>query len=1683
MSEAVPKGTVLSGFDPHPREPTPASLMTYHVFLASPGDVDEERRAVRTFFEVYNRNFAGPRELEFKVVDWETYSSAGVGRPQKLITKQTLQRYSKSLALVIGIMAQRFGSKSGTHESGTEEEFECAVKSHDESGFPEVKWFFRDMEKLCFDPNDLKAGIEQWEKVKAFRERVETSKTVYSRSYKDLPGFQRLLQDDVGGWLNNPDRPWFKAGAPSVLSSPAWSLEVLETLSAQLNGDFARHMAAGEDLSPGQARARYVKGVLKLRGKTASVPPPPGRHEFPRSMKAPLGVSRESPTAKQAEREFPLGMEGPLEDFLVSDGMQLLVIGGGGSGKTTMLKHVAADGARRAVEDPRAPIFVYLRLASFDRDGGFDLLLDRLSIAAHLDRKEFEARWRDGRRPIVFLLDGVNEVARAHQPSCAQALRTLLQNSLPLHHYVITSRPGGEFEAMASDSTESGRLQVADVLEFGPEKVQGYLKAQGRTEIQSRISGALKDLASNPFLLWAITRTLDHSEDSGHKNRGSLFAALIDRYVFKEREQRKPKPRPTDYNYELVKKPVLAQLALKMLEDGVTVVTDGPELLQQLSKHLLALASEQEHDRALTLEAEVFMPKDYSPVSFLRETVDNGVLVREGDGLRFMHERVQEYFAAVALDTSTIEDLVRRVPQLKLARLDARGPMFEALVIWAGLSKQEKVTALVEHLQDRHALLAAHLAVEAGLPADQLQKLQHQFLSLTASEHEQRRQLGALGLAVVPSEEPEIVARLIELLHVGDLSNIVKQALEAVPTKNVLSALVKAATTRSEDVDCKEAELLREVAVEHSASVAEVVLQAWMAPDSRQERVARLAAFLDAKESYQTRRPVIRETLLIHSVDAELTGDLQRSAEIDALRQRAKQTMVEPPGIKRTAGAQFGRMTVARFQEQINESLAKLNPISRSRDKLAAAYTEKESAALEVVIRDGKPFERRVALEVLIKRGAPAAVAPLVEAALGDPQAEWLNALESFPREEVQRHLAQRIETLEGEVLEGARLLAALFADRPPRAVLEQVFNNSGNGLRALAVRAALRAGTEGIELLIEQLSNETDTEVLETCVNVLGQSRNPVALSHLLNLLFDPIARRYWPYREGDRVSDPDTGMSTSSDGWAVLIHNALADAGAADRTLERLELQLRPGRSGDVDRSIETVHEARRWLPEARATELLQRAMAYDNVEIRRWAQWSVACAGSTDAWRALLQTELDNPTHVIGLAQDAARHLGGTATDPATRHSLITAAQSVLRPTLVDSDLGRRAEALELIRRLPEQWIEAEWRREALATAELLMESGETDRKVLAVRALHRFADDGGDRVFMILLNNSDESVTREACKMLGDKTAPRLEEELESALRVGNGGTAQHIAGLLGRLLAYSDKLNAIRDSVGKWLDGDPDQCVAAMLALAMLHPGYGDAEGWEELGRRGRAAFQHHGLEDTWQRFAVHARSLSEEHRKFVYLVLEAFTEELEQLASLVTGAAELWPDDLRIVALDILVGIWRGNRDQAAEELKALDGQFHDKLYHVWVGDRFANLDRPHDALRHYRIAVENDPTDDVAQFKAGWFAFVTGDLEGGIESTRCSLKLQPTNATAQLNLGVALLARRDTVAAESAYRRGIALARRQAPAEARQVLEGALGDLSLLPELPRMGKDAVDRIRAWLQGERDRAGGEQRNS
>lgn len=178
---------------------TGAPKETFHVFLSSPGDMDEERRIVRQVFDSLNRSIATPFGITLEVIDWENYTTIGYKKTQDLITEQTLNKYADSLVLVIGLMGQRFGTPTGKFGSGTQAEFKWAVERNERHGHPEIKWFFRRVE-LFTAPAGIPAireAVAQWQKVQTFRRG-------YKGLYKEFATtamFADVFRDDLFRWF------------------------------------------------------------------------------------------------------------------------------------------------------------------------------------------------------------------------------------------------------------------------------------------------------------------------------------------------------------------------------------------------------------------------------------------------------------------------------------------------------------------------------------------------------------------------------------------------------------------------------------------------------------------------------------------------------------------------------------------------------------------------------------------------------------------------------------------------------------------------------------------------------------------------------------------------------------------------------------------------------------------------------------------------------------------------------------------------------------------------------------------------------------------------------------------------------------------------------------------------------------------------------------------------------------------------------------------------------------------------------------------------------------------------------------------------------------------------------------------------------------------------------------------
>jgi len=437
----------------------------YYVFIASPGDVQAERSAVRTYFNNLNRTTARAWNVRFQVIDWENFSTVGVGRPQELITQQTLERFRESLVLVIVIMGQRFGTPSGAAESGTEEEVRWALASNEASGFPEVKFFFREIEQFIAppDPEQIFQAAEQWTRVRQFRSEIEDAHSILFKTYDAPESFESVLRHDLDMWITSSDRSWARAR-----TKLPHKIDDIHSLSSA----YFQHLV-------------YAFQWLDIAGIDTD-----------RAFKLPLDrIYVRLRVISSGDGENDPGED--HEEISIQTALKLherlAIVGDPGSGKSTFLRFTALILARCALSGDMSvateelslsaplPIPLFLScwdLAEFLKQRPRADLSDVIDFAAKCAR---EAGWQisqDGLKSMlsdndfILLIDGLDEIPTEQGRHMVSTLIEEFVAEYSRHRYVVTSR----VRAYTGETVLGQQFVRYDIQPFATQERNAFLR-------------------------------------------------------------------------------------------------------------------------------------------------------------------------------------------------------------------------------------------------------------------------------------------------------------------------------------------------------------------------------------------------------------------------------------------------------------------------------------------------------------------------------------------------------------------------------------------------------------------------------------------------------------------------------------------------------------------------------------------------------------------------------------------------------------------------------------------------------------------------------------------------------------------------------------------------------------------------------------------------------------------------------------------------------------------------------------------------------------------------------------------------------------------------------------------------------------------------------------------------------
>jgi tetratricopeptide (TPR) repeat protein len=195
---------------------------TISVFIASPGDLAEERAKFKESIEELNNGFGIGADVEFDPLGWEDTLALAGRRNQSLINHE-IDRCD----VFILCLHRRWGQEApdSAYSSYTEEEFHRALERFKESGKPEIFTFFKRT-----DPGQEADPGPQLEKVMGFRRQLEESRQVMYRNFDDNEGFRKEVFEHLIAFAKG-EIPQVQKEAVNIL--PLSAIEEIETAKKQ----------------------------------------------------------------------------------------------------------------------------------------------------------------------------------------------------------------------------------------------------------------------------------------------------------------------------------------------------------------------------------------------------------------------------------------------------------------------------------------------------------------------------------------------------------------------------------------------------------------------------------------------------------------------------------------------------------------------------------------------------------------------------------------------------------------------------------------------------------------------------------------------------------------------------------------------------------------------------------------------------------------------------------------------------------------------------------------------------------------------------------------------------------------------------------------------------------------------------------------------------------------------------------------------------------------------------------------------------------------------------------------------------------------------------------------------------------------------------------------------------------
>jgi hypothetical protein len=539
------------------------------IFVASPGDVSEERARLACVVESMNRtgNFAEQLGLTLELLRWETHVTPDVGRTQQVVFDQLDPR---DWDIFVGILWMRFGTPTGqvdpdTREvckSGTEEEFKEALRRRKTGamGWPKIM-FYRCVRPI--PPPNIDIG--QYSQVQRFFSQFHPGgeHPGLVKDYSAAEEFERLIREDLEKTIWEYVKQ--RRGEPekSFDSSGFVDEEEGRTGQVALSSDEIRTLTVPNMLRYILDRCLpRVHTWLTTRVRLFKLPPEwRALHEYlstlhsaianditektyvePHAKDLPEGANRFrakqtgflTPTQQLIKEILGLSHGGDAQNAQISALSKkskfvrnlvnrllkadepLILLGDPGTGKSITLQQTALLIAEKERKRVFPKVCLFIRLGEFRLSGEQTVWDYVLKVTPPQIRPYIDSLGTLGR--LVIFFDGMDEMSRERYNDYTTAL-SIFAGSKKEEIKTL-------FSCRITDFTPKFQHNRLVLLPFSRSQIYHYLKRQilfpinvggrswsARLLAKQLAQGELPMQADNPFVLWLLCTYLQEEED------------------------------------------------------------------------------------------------------------------------------------------------------------------------------------------------------------------------------------------------------------------------------------------------------------------------------------------------------------------------------------------------------------------------------------------------------------------------------------------------------------------------------------------------------------------------------------------------------------------------------------------------------------------------------------------------------------------------------------------------------------------------------------------------------------------------------------------------------------------------------------------------------------------------------------------------------------------------------------------------------------------------------------------------------------------------------------------------------------------------------------------------------------------------------------------------------------------